>query len=165
MDYIIYFALTIGILVFVHEFGHFAAAKNTLIPMYVLLGTAVLNCVLNFILIPSWGVMGAVWATLISYIFHFLLTTYLIRRHFQMSYDFLFFGRILAVTIPAVYIGEQFIDKSFSDSIWLNFGLGALVFILYTCALAACRCVRREDLRLLAEMLKLRNRESSSEEP
>lgn len=29
MDYIIYFAITIGILVFVHEFGHFAAAKLT----------------------------------------------------------------------------------------------------------------------------------------
>jgi regulator of sigma E protease len=27
MDYIIYFAVTIGILVFIHEFGHFAAAK------------------------------------------------------------------------------------------------------------------------------------------
>jgi regulator of sigma E protease len=27
MDYVIYFALTIGILVFIHEFGHFAAAK------------------------------------------------------------------------------------------------------------------------------------------
>ncbi len=27
MDYILYFALTIGILVFIHEFGHFAAAK------------------------------------------------------------------------------------------------------------------------------------------
>jgi regulator of sigma E protease len=27
MDYIIYFAITIGILVFIHEFGHFAAAK------------------------------------------------------------------------------------------------------------------------------------------
>ena len=27
MDYIIYFALTIGILVFIHELGHFAAAK------------------------------------------------------------------------------------------------------------------------------------------
>jgi regulator of sigma E protease len=27
MEYIIYFAITIGILVFVHEFGHFAAAK------------------------------------------------------------------------------------------------------------------------------------------
>jgi len=27
MDYIIYFAITIAILVFVHEFGHFAAAK------------------------------------------------------------------------------------------------------------------------------------------
>lgn len=27
MDYIVYFAITIGILVFVHEFGHFAAAK------------------------------------------------------------------------------------------------------------------------------------------
>ena len=27
MDYIFYFALTIGILVFIHEFGHFAAAK------------------------------------------------------------------------------------------------------------------------------------------
>ncbi len=27
MDYIIYFALTIGILVFIHEFGHFTAAK------------------------------------------------------------------------------------------------------------------------------------------
>ncbi|MFO7448232.1 MAG: site-2 protease family protein, partial [Ignavibacteriaceae bacterium] len=29
MEYIIYFAITIGILVFVHEFGHFAAAKLT----------------------------------------------------------------------------------------------------------------------------------------
>jgi regulator of sigma E protease len=27
MDYIIYFAITVGILVFIHEFGHFAAAK------------------------------------------------------------------------------------------------------------------------------------------
>ncbi|HVO72828.1 MAG TPA: RIP metalloprotease RseP [Ignavibacteriaceae bacterium] len=27
LDYIVYFAITIGILVFVHEFGHFAAAK------------------------------------------------------------------------------------------------------------------------------------------
>ena len=27
MDYVIYFIITIGILVFVHEFGHFAAAK------------------------------------------------------------------------------------------------------------------------------------------
>ena len=27
MDYIIYFVITIGVLVFVHEFGHFAAAK------------------------------------------------------------------------------------------------------------------------------------------
>lgn len=29
MEYVIYFAITIGILVFVHEFGHFAAAKLT----------------------------------------------------------------------------------------------------------------------------------------
>lgn len=28
MDYIIYFIITIGILVFIHEFGHFAAAKS-----------------------------------------------------------------------------------------------------------------------------------------
>ena len=27
MEYVIYFAITIGILVFIHEFGHFAAAK------------------------------------------------------------------------------------------------------------------------------------------
>lgn len=27
MDYVIYFAITIGVLVFIHEFGHFAAAK------------------------------------------------------------------------------------------------------------------------------------------
>ncbi len=29
MDYVVYFIITIGILVFVHEFGHFAAAKLT----------------------------------------------------------------------------------------------------------------------------------------
>ena len=28
MDYVIYFAITIGILVFIHEFGHFVAAKS-----------------------------------------------------------------------------------------------------------------------------------------
>ena len=30
MDYIIYFAITIGILVFIHELGHFLAAKMIL---------------------------------------------------------------------------------------------------------------------------------------
>ena len=37
---------------------------------------ALLNIVLNIILIPYWGIYGSVWATMISYICYFALTMF-----------------------------------------------------------------------------------------
>ena len=46
MDYIIYFIITIGILVFVHEFGHFAAAKISKMRVDIFAMTTVISLTL-----------------------------------------------------------------------------------------------------------------------
>ena len=52
-------------------------------------GAAVVNCILNFILIPRMGMSGAAYATVISYlalwIFHHLVSKYVIRENYHYA--------------------------------------------------------------------------------
>lgn len=62
MDYIIYFIITVGILVFVHEFGHFAAAKLCKIRVDAFaIGFGKRICGYNKITGFSWGDLPKDW--------------------------------------------------------------------------------------------------------
>lgn len=62
MDYIIYFIITVGILVFVHEFGHFAAAKLCKIRVDAFaIGFGKRICGYNKITGFSWGDLQKDW--------------------------------------------------------------------------------------------------------
>jgi O-antigen/teichoic acid export membrane protein len=56
--------------------------------MYPLIASALLNILLNFILIPTHGYMGAAVATLISYAFLLTLTILISRRFFIWKFPF-----------------------------------------------------------------------------
>lgn len=47
--------------------------KKTLQMMYMFLGTAILNIILNFLLVPKFGAYGAAYATVLSFAFFFVI--------------------------------------------------------------------------------------------
>ena len=63
---------------------YMVSKKNTTVPLAIFIG-AVVNVVLNFILIPEYGVMGATFATLISYLMAFLIRAMDIRRFVSIN--------------------------------------------------------------------------------
>ncbi|MDC3105307.1 oligosaccharide flippase family protein [bacterium] len=72
--------------------------KNTKLMMYISLASAVLNILLNFLLIPRYGYFGAAYATAITYFFMLLIKYYFSRNEFFIEINFkrlLFLSSIL----------------------------------------------------------------------
>ena len=64
----------------------YTAAKKTKMSLYTTMLGAIINIVLNFILIPNWGIMGACVATTISYYAVVVIRVYDIRRFFDLQF-------------------------------------------------------------------------------
>lgn len=82
--------------------GLYLMKKTQWLPVIVLTAAAV-NTVFNFVLIPSWGMMGAAWATLIGYSVMITLTFYLAQRLYYVPYDYTRMAMIFVAAI-AVYL-------------------------------------------------------------
>lgn len=80
--------------------------KTYLLPI-VTLSSGVLNVVLNFLLIPIWGIHGSAIATAISFAVNGILVEYFTRFTFKLEYDkpqmFLMFG-IVAFSFVIEYL-------------------------------------------------------------
>jgi O-antigen/teichoic acid export membrane protein len=70
--------------------------KSQMIPFAI---AAVINVVLNFVLIPSMGVMGAALSTLVAYIISFIITIMLVRKKARIPFPWLGFIKVLIATI------------------------------------------------------------------
>lgn len=64
----------------------FQLGKHTSTQVRILLQAAGLNLVLNLILIPRWGMMGAAWATCLAYALALLLSAWQGRRWFRLAF-------------------------------------------------------------------------------
>lgn len=64
----------------------YTAAKKTKMALYTTIFGAVINVLLNFILIPKWGIMGACVATMVSYYAVVIIRVYDIRRFFDLQF-------------------------------------------------------------------------------
>ncbi len=73
--------------------------------MYVALIGAIITIVLNFVLIPSYGYIGAAWATFFCYLSMMLISFYLGQKHFQIPYNLKRIGlyATLALTIFLIH--------------------------------------------------------------
>lgn len=79
--------------------------KRTDVLMYGLLGSALLNISLNFLLIPRYGYMAAAFTTSISYACLLLLTVFFSRRFLVWSFPFKSLGKIAcACTMMGVVV-------------------------------------------------------------
>lgn len=98
--------LTAGILLngidFVYKAG-FLYQKKTRVIMYIVLSLAVLNSVLNFILIPLMGLMGAAVATVASYLLYALWGGMYTAKTMSVRYPWLLIGKYLVFSLIMYY--------------------------------------------------------------
>jgi O-antigen/teichoic acid export membrane protein len=79
-------------------------AEKTHYYMWITVGTAILNIILNIIFIPSMGFVGAALATLISFIVYWLIKVYYDQKFFPISYPFkkIFIYFFISLTVSLI---------------------------------------------------------------
>lgn len=93
---------------------------------------AILNLILNYFLVPPYGMMGSAWATLISYLLMALLSWWASERVHHIDYEWVRIAKIFSVTLAILGVNMLVVLEQPYFSIPAKLGLIALyVAILY----------------------------------
>ena len=97
---------------------------------FVILLTAILNIILNFLLIPKYSFVGASLTTLTSVILNAILMVYLFKKYCQLDFklDSTFFTSLLAATVMVAILSQKII---LSRHILLLVSLGGISYFLF----------------------------------
>ena len=105
---------------------------------------AIINVLLNLLLIPSYGTIGAAISTVVAELVVLLICA---RRVVGVIGTPLLAGRrIVGAVVATAVMSAALIAMPSSTSVWLRIAAGGAVFLVVA---AACGTVRREDLALL----------------
>lgn len=104
----------------------YAKGKSVLIALSVT-GAAVLNIVLNIIMIPYFGALGAALATFIAYLGLALFTAYNSRRYIIVKYPW----RILSLVFVMLFIFFGASLLTLELNLWERLIYRSFLFILY----------------------------------
>jgi O-antigen/teichoic acid export membrane protein len=123
--------------------------KKTKFIMFSILGSGLLNLVLNFLLIPKYGYMAAAITTLFSYVFLLFLIVLVSRRFFVWKFPFKSLAKVVfasAIMGVAVY----FVGKGLTTSIVTNLILGVIIgIVVYILILLLLREAKEEEIKAL----------------
>ncbi len=144
-------AFLVGI---VHRFSEaLTLYKKTDILMYCILGSALLNIILNFLFIPKYGYMAAAATTFIAYAVDLTARIILSRQFIKWKFPFKSLGKIAcasAVMAAVVYP----VGNSLTSSVLINLVSGiAAGIVVYILALFLLREPQKEEIQ---ELTKLR---------
>lgn len=93
---------------------------------------AVLNLVLNYLLIPPYGMMGAAWSTLASYLLMALLSWRASERVYHIDYEWRKIGEIFCVMLLVLAASKFVVVEQLYYSILIELGLfGVYLLVLY----------------------------------
>lgn len=119
-------------------------------------GAAVLNLVLNYLLIPGYGMMGAAWATVIAY-FALLVVHVIVNQHYmRIAYEYRRISRIALVS--GLIYGVSLLIRT--PSAWVNGGLKVGLLATYPLLLYAFRFYEKEELAAIKRIFGLTRAES-----
>jgi len=99
--------------------------------MYIDLSAALLNICFNFFLIPNFGIYGAAWATLLSFLFSVIVYYYYSLKHtffidFHLNELFIFLFIFIIILIVT-----DILNLSFLISIILKIVISILILVFY----------------------------------
>lgn len=130
--------------------------KTILLPVAMIAPMA-LNLGLNIWLLPIYGIMGAVYATVISYAFGLIFAIWVARKYFPLPLPFKAFGKI-SLACAAMIAAVLALPLPGNMNPWLEVlikaGVGAPIYIGLVIAMNAADC--RDLLSDLLQKLKSR---------
>lgn len=141
----------------------FMLSGKTSMFMWAMVPPVVLNIALNFWLIPKLGLMGAVYATLISYTLGFVLAMIVGRRYYPLPFPIIGFLKIaLCCSAMAIVVRAINIPSSTPDFVALviKAGIGALTYMLTSLTINAADC--RTYVRKILQDRRLRSKAATS---
>jgi O-antigen/teichoic acid export membrane protein len=119
---------------------------------------AAVNIALNFLLIPTFGMLGAAWATVVTFLMSALVTEAVGRRLWRIAYEY----RKLALIVIGGLVTQGCIQFADQATIALPLGLepifAEVVFVVW---LLLTRVVSRSELLQIAQVIRY----SSSRRP
>jgi O-antigen/teichoic acid export membrane protein len=120
----------------------------------IITGSALLNIGLNFLLIPTHGMMGAAWATVISY-FALVTVQIMVNHHFwPIRYEY---DRIAKITLMwGMVYGISLLIRT--PYLWLNLSLKLGLLVAYPFFLYPLRFYESMEVNVIKEFLRSWNR-------
>ncbi|KKG31710.1 flippase [Methanosarcina mazei] len=108
--------------------------KKTKFIALINMGTAVLNIILNYLLIPIWGIKGAAIATLIGSFIAFYINQVLSQRYYPIIYSWRKTTYCLGI-IVLIYLSNNHVNLSLYTNIFLKMllmfaGTSSIMYIL-----------------------------------
>lgn len=117
-----YFCIQIGILL----------QKKTKYIALITAICAVSNLILNYLLIPKFGMMGAAWATLATFAIMFTLNYFISNGIYYVRYELVRILKVFVLAIAFYIASQEILIERVSLSLLLNLGLGfSFPFALY----------------------------------
>jgi O-antigen/teichoic acid export membrane protein len=131
-------------------------AKRTASVFIISLIALIVNLVLNFVMVPRWGMDGAAWATTIAYGVEAIGAFLLAQHFFALSYRV---SEILAAT--SIAFGALYLTQS----AWALRGYSLLLVVCTIPTLALLALIGRHDLREAFILLRNARKHESRESP
>jgi O-antigen/teichoic acid export membrane protein len=147
--------LLLGVLVYI-----IASVNNNLIsgigqPVQVakiILSSAVLNVILNLILIPKYGIVGAAVATSISYLFMLIYSTRKVCYFLKMKFPLRNWLLLVAPAVIFLWV-LSFVEKLVPGSIWVG-GVISVPIALVAYIITLYPIANLQDLRKQLKLIK-----------
>ncbi len=126
--------------------GIYIKEKSIYIP-FITLGGAAINIASNFLLIPIYGIMGAAFSTLVSYLFMAAALFFVTRKFYKIQYEFVRVGKILFGIFIVAFVYYWTLNSG--GLILIYKILLCFLFIIYILVFV----INKQEIRVLKEKI------------
>ena len=125
-------------------------SKKTKYLAYINFSNGIFIVILNFLLIPKYGIYGAAYATLIAFVYKISLTYYFSSKYYKVYFEFLRIIKLI-VSVATIYASTYFIQ---CESILLTVLLKCLIISMYPIILYELAFFTKEEKMKVMEYIK-----------
>ncbi len=112
-------------------------------------GSGIIQLLLNYLWIPTYGMLGAAWAMFVAQLCSFLLTWYLSFKVYPMHFEYGRIARLLAITGVLLVAGLSLTSMSF----WGDLLIKVALLACFPAGLLLTRFFHREELQMVQASL------------
>lgn len=111
--------------------------KKTKYIAYINGSSALVKLFLNYLLIPAFGVIGAAWGTLLTFIFVALANWVVSNKLYPIRYEYQRLAKLICVGITLFWLSTMFAPHGLTGELlmkallWLSFPLGLFLLFFY----------------------------------